>query len=429
MQDTTTFPVTKEFLDALLEMGITTPSPIQERAFGPIIGGQDVILGSPTGSGKTLAFALPILKMLRFAQGMRPRCIILTPSRELAIQINQVVSAVCKHTTLRSAAVFGGTGAKPQHKIVGEGLDILVATPGRAMELYLDGVLSFKDIKFWVIDEADRMMDQGFMPQLRAFMEVLPKKKQIVLASATINNKVERLAAEFIEWPTQIQVEDNKSIPATIEQVAYKVPNQKTKFNLLRVLLAEGKLANTIIFARSKAVADDLHLYLKNKVAAVEVLHSNKDQNRRTRIFDDFNNGLITTLIATELSCRGIDIPDIEHVINFDLPLQKSDYIHRIGRTGRMGKAGLAITLLHPSDAFYFDRYDRKVLSAVTFLPVLDSLIEPATPFAEQQLYDRAIDALKVKEVEGYKGAFQEKAWVIAAKAKKTKQGTKKQRT
>ncbi len=407
------FDLNKQLLNAVEDLGYTSPSPIQEKAIPVIMQGHDVLGIAQTGTGKTAAFLLPILMKVKYAQGNAIRCLILAPTRELAVQINEAITELAKYTDLRHTAIYGGTGSKSQIEAIRAGLDILVATPGRFMDLYLKGELVTKSIQYMVMDEADKMMDMGFMPQIRRILEVIPRKRKNLLFSATFPEKVERLSQEFLEAPMRIEVTPQATAAATVEQELYEVPNFRTKINLLGHMIDKNiDLTRAIVFCRTKTVADNVYKFLERKVVKendVRVIHANKGQNTRLNSINAFKEGSVKILVATDVAARGIDIQEVSHVINFDVPVIYEDYVHRIGRTGRANLSGVAITFMTPSEAYHVKKIEKVIRTEIPRKPIPSEVNIPETPFEESQEMLRAIDDQRKKEDPDFKGAFHEK--------------------
>ncbi len=407
------FDLNKQLLNAVEDLGYTSPSPIQEKAIPVIMQGHDVLGIAQTGTGKTAAFLLPILMKVKYAQGNAIRCLILAPTRELAVQINEAITELAKYTDLRHTAIYGGTGSKSQIEAIRAGLDILVATPGRFMDLYLKGELVTKSIQYMVMDEADKMMDMGFMPQIRRILEVIPRKRKNLLFSATFPEKVERLSQEFLEAPMRIEVTPQATAAATVEQELYEVPNFRTKINLLGHMIDKNiDLTRAIVFCRTKTVADNVYKFLERKVVKendVRVIHANKGQNTRLNSINAFKEGSVKILVATDVAARGIDIQEVSHVINFDVPVIYEDYVHRIGRTGRANLLGVAITFMTPSEAYHVKKIEKVIRTEIPRKPIPSEVNIPETPFEESQEMLRAIDDQRKKEDPDFKGAFHEK--------------------
>ena len=403
--------VTRQYLDALEDMGISEPTEIQCKAIPRIRAGQDVIGIAQTGTGKTLAFLLPVMAMLSHAQGQGPRCVILTPAKELALQIADVAKRLAQGTDLRIEVVYGGVGHKAQQERMEQGCDLVVATPGRFMELYLRHAFVTRNISHLVLDEADRMMDLGFMPQLRKLLEILPTKRQNLLFSATYPPKTEEMAGEFLLWPTRVEASPQSTVVETVTQSAYRAPNFGTKLNLL-VALLKGETApeQALIFVREKDQAERIGQAINDQVSwSVRTLHANKGQNSRINAMDEFKAGELRYLVATDVASRGIDVPQLDLVVNATVPRDPHDYIHRIGRTGRAKRKGKAITLVDPSEKAALLRVEGLLGMPLDFRPVPEGVDEVATPRWEAQAMARSIDREKRKADPDFKGAFHEK--------------------
>ncbi|TDQ17589.1 ATP-dependent RNA helicase RhlE [Algoriphagus boseongensis] len=404
------FKLNKQLLSAISESGYTTPTPIQEKAIPLALTGHDVLGIAQTGTGKTAAYVLPILMKVKYAQGVHPRALILAPTRELVMQIEEVAKELGKYTDLRIVSLYGGIGPKTQIEHIEAGVDIVISTPGRFMDIYRKGVIFPKEIKTMVLDEADKMMDMGFMPQIRAILEVIPSKRQNLLFSATFSGRVENLSTEFLEFPERVEIAPSATTAETIEQVKYLVPNIKTKINLLAHLLEQEEIRRAIIFTRSRKNAESVFSFLERKgFGEIRVIHANKGQNTRINSMEDFKAGDVRLLVATDVASRGLDVTMVSHVINFDVPLIYEDYVHRIGRTGRAEKEGKAITFINPAEAYHFERIEELIRMKVEELPIPDSVDVPVTPFEEKQGYARELDRLKQRDNPDYKGAFHEK--------------------
>ncbi|WP_304236345.1 DEAD/DEAH box helicase [Jiulongibacter sediminis] len=407
------FDLNKQLLNAVADLGYTIPSPIQREAIPVITHGHDVLGIAQTGTGKTAAFLLPILMKVKYAQGQHIRCLILAPTRELVVQIDEAITELAKYTDLRHRAIYGGTGTKAQIEALQSGLDILVATPGRFIDLYLKGEIVTKSIQFLVMDEADKMMDMGFMPQIRKILEVIPRKRKNLLFSATFPPKVERLSEEFLEAPVKVEVTPQATTAETVEQVLYETPNFRTKINLLEHLLGSSEeIARGIVFCRTKAVADNVYKFLQRKGMKeheVRVIHANKGQNTRMNSMNAFREGEVRILVSTDVAARGIDIQEVSHVINFDVPVIYEDYVHRIGRTGRANLEGKAITFMTPAEEYHIAKIQKIIRSEIPHESIPENVNVPDTPFEEQQTMLREIDNQRKKENPDFKGAFHEK--------------------
>jgi ATP-dependent RNA helicase RhlE len=416
------FNLNRQLLNAVAEAGYTEPTPIQQQAI-PLIGaGHDVLGIAQTGTGKTAAYLLPLLMKVKYAQGQYPRALILAPTRELVLQISEALTDLARYTDLRHTALYGGLGPKTQIERVQAGLDILVATPGRFLDLYGRGEIVVKELKTLVLDEADKMMDMGFMPQIRRILEVIPRKRQNLLFSATFPPKVERLSAEFLEFPVRVEVTPQATTAERVAQRLYELPNLKTKINLLALLLRDEALARVLVFVRSKEVADQIYKFLARKVvpeAQVRVIHANKGQNTRINAIDSFRQGDVRVLVATDVAARGIDVPGVSHVINFDVPLIYEDYVHRIGRTGRANRPGEAITFVTEAEEYHVRRIEEIIKQTIPREPLPDALVVEETPFEERQALLREVDNQRKKEDPSFQGAFHEKKNRPAARTPK----------
>ncbi|HEX5168628.1 MAG TPA: DEAD/DEAH box helicase, partial [Cyclobacteriaceae bacterium] len=317
------FNLNRQLLNAVADLGFTLPTDVQQKAIPLILGGQEVIGIAQTGTGKTAAYLLPILMNLRYAQGNEPRAVVLGPTKELVVQIAEQARLLAKYTDIRLECLYGGVGAKTQIGTIQQGIDLIVATPGRFLEIYSKGELPTKQIKTLVLDEADRMMDMGFMPQLRKILEIIPRKRQNLLFSATFPQKVERLSAEFLTFPIKVEVTPQATTAKQVEQEVYHVPNLKTKINFLEYLLTSNDEYNrVIIFTRTKENANNVFKYIDRKeLGPARVIHSNKGQNTRINAVNEFKAGKLRVLVSTDVTARGIDVTKVSHVINFDVPI------------------------------------------------------------------------------------------------------------
>ena len=402
--------ITSQFIKALVEQGFDHPTAIQHRCIPPILSGQKVIGIAQTGTGKTAAYLLPLLNLLKYAEGQNPRILIFAPTKELVIQIGNQSRLLSKYTDLRTVDLFGGIGPKAQKSLLSQGVDIVIATPGRFLELYGMNVLPVKNIKTLVIDEADRMMDMNFMPQIRKILEVIPAKRQSILFSATFPAKVEKMAEEFIDFPLKIEITPQSSVTKKVLQCAYRTPNFQSKLDLLTYLLSGENFRKVIIFVRSKVNATNLTKYLDRlNFGNVKSIHSNKSQNTRINTLNELKNDLIKVLISTDVSARGIDVKNVSHVINFDVPLLYEDYVHRIGRTGRAFNTGEAITFVTPADEYHISNLEKIIGEKIPKLDLPPAIEITETPFYEAQKIARELDRQKRKEDPTYKGAFHEK--------------------
>lgn len=415
--------LTRQFLSAVEDAGYTMPTEIQIKAIPRIMAGQDVVGIAQTGTGKTAAYLLPLLQLLKYAQGDEARVLVLVPTKELVVQVERTLIALAAHTDLRYAALYGGIGPKTQIETLNAGVDLIVATPGRFLELYAKGEIRVKKIKHMVLDECDRMMDMGFWPQLRDVQEKIPQKKQQLLFSATFPDKVERLADNFLLFPTRIEVTPPATPASTVEQLLYEVSNFRTKLALLEHLLLGDTMRRVMVFVSTKEFASNIFKYFERKpIGEMRLLHSNKAQNARINAIDDFKSGEVRMLISTDVSARGIDVFEVSHVINFNIPSHYEDYVHRIGRTGRAFKTGVAISFMDESEAYHVRKIQKLIKQTVKRLPLPEGVEQFETPKPEFQQQMREIDRQKKLEDPEFKGAFHEKKFKPAEKKPKAKQ-------
>ncbi|QJB37481.1 DEAD/DEAH box helicase [Chitinophaga oryzae] len=333
--------------NALDELGFTKPTTIQQRAFSVIMSGQDVCGIAQTGTGKTFAYLLPTLRQFKFTKEKHPQVLIMVPTRELVVQVVESVKKLTTYMSVEVMGVYGGVNMNPQMAAVQNKIDILVATPGRLYDIILSGALKVKSVKKLIIDEVDEMLNLGFRMQLTNIMDLLPPRRQNLMFSATITEEVEAMIQTHFNNPTMIEAAPTGTPLENIDQVLYRVPNFNTKVNLLELLITRDEsMVKTLIFAGTKKLADDLYEQLQAKFPdKVGIIHSNKEQNHRFNTVNQFQAGHYRFLIATDIIARGLDIAEVSHVINFDTPEVPENYIHRIGRTGRADKKGIAILL------------------------------------------------------------------------------------
>jgi ATP-dependent RNA helicase RhlE len=401
----------KQLLTAVAEAGFESPTEIQLKCIPLIIGGQEVIGIAQTGTGKTAAYLLPLLMNVKFAQGLEPRALILVPTKELVVQVQAQAAALTKYTDLRVAAIYGGVGPKTQIEAIQKGIDILISTPGRFLEIYQRNELPVKQIKTLVLDEADKMMGMGFLPQLRRIFEVIPSKRQNLLFSATFSERVEKLSQDFLEFPTKVQVSPPATTAKQVEQEIYHIPNLKTKINFIEHLLQDRETFNRVlIFTRTKQVANNLFNYLERKrLGPIRVIHSNKGQNSRINAMNEFKEGKLRILVSTDVSARGIDVIKVSHVINFDVPILYEDYVHRIGRTGRAFQEGTAITFATKAEEYHVQKIEALIKEKIPVKKIPSSIIIEETLKEELQMMARDVDTQKRKEDPEFKGAFHER--------------------
>jgi len=336
-----------ELLRAIDTQGYKRPTPIQAKAIPLILQGQDVLAGAQTGTGKTAAFTLPLLQLLHrnSNKGPQPRALVLTPTRELALQVAASVETYGKHLPLRSTVVFGGVGINPQKATLRRGVDILVATPGRLLDLVGQGSVTLSHIEILVLDEADRMLDMGFMRDIRKILQQLPDKRQNLLFSATYSSEIKRLADDLLNRPVLIEVARRNTAAQTVSQSVHMV-ERGDKRRLLAHLIHSCDWRQVLIFTRTKHGANRLSEQLNRDGITTAAIHGNKSQTARTRSLQEFKSKKIRVLVATDIAARGLDIERLPHVINYELPHVPEDYVHRIGRTGRAGSNGTALSLV-----------------------------------------------------------------------------------
>lgn len=351
-----------ELLKALQEQGYDKPTPVQEQSIPIILQGHDILAGSQTGTGKTASFTLPILQKLY----LRPKAVgtraigslILVPTRELAAQVAESVQTYGKHLPLRSFVVFGGVNINPQIHALRNGVDILVATPGRLLDLVGQKVVDLSKVEVLVLDEADRMLDMGFMPDLRRILKLLPKKRQNLLFSATFSQEIKTLADGFLVSPKLLEVTRPNSTTELVSQVIHPVDGKRKK-DLLSHLIKSQDWKQVLVFTRTKHGANKLAQHLELEGITSAAIHGNKSQSARTRALADFKNGIVKVLVATDIAARGLDINQLPHVVNYELPNVPEDYVHRIGRTGRAGNEGEAISLVCIDEHAYLRDIER----------------------------------------------------------------------
>jgi ATP-dependent RNA helicase RhlE len=337
-------------LQSITDVGYTTPTPIQTAAIPPVLAGRDLIGIAQTGTGKTAAFVLPILERLsQTAPARHPRALIVAPTRELAAQIDEHVRSLGKSMRIRCATIFGGVGERPQIDAVRRGVDVIVATPGRLLDLMGGKHVSLHAVQVAVLDEADRMLDMGFLPQIRRVVTALPRTRQTLLFSATLSKDIEKVTAEFLNNPETVEIGRRSNPADSVTQFLYPVVKAR-KLDLLIHLLKDEQLDSVLVFSRTKHGADKIARKLVMANIKAATIHSNRSQSQRTQALDAFKSGKCRVLVATDIASRGIDVEGISHVVNFDFPMHPEDYVHRIGRTGRAQAIGDAISFVTPED-------------------------------------------------------------------------------
>ena len=347
--------LSEPILKAIRKKGYETPSPIQAKAIPPVLEGKDVLASAQTGTGKTAGFTLPLLHLLSEnpKEKFRPiRALILTPTRELAAQVYANVKEYSEFLNIRSAVIFGGVNQKPQVATIRQGVDVLVATPGRLLDLENQGLLSLKRVEIFVLDEADRMLDMGFLRDIERVMKLMQGKRQNLMFSATFSKDIKKLAYSILNNPVQVEATPENTAVEVIEQKVYRVAKGK-KTALIIKLISDGNWKQVLVFNRTKHGANKLCKKMISSGITAAAIHGNKSQGARTKALAGFKNGSVRVLVATDIAARGLDIPLLPHVINFELPNISEDYVHRIGRTGRAGASGEAISLVSADETTF----------------------------------------------------------------------------
>lgn len=389
-----------KILSAVASKGYTTPSPIQAKAIPAVLQGSDVMAAAQTGTGKTAGFTLPILHLLSQGQSARPnqaRALILTPTRELAAQIAESVQTYGKDLPLKSAVVFGGVGINPQMIKLRKGVDILVATPGRLLDLYNQNAVKFCELEILVMDEADRMLDMGFIHDIKKIIKLLPQKRQNLMFSATFSDDIRKLAKGLVNNPVEISVSPANTTVDLVEQWVYPVDKSK-KSQLLTHLIKQNDWQQVLVFSRTKHGANRIAKQLEAHGISSAAIHGNKSQGARTKALADFKQGKVKALIATDIAARGLDIDQLPQVVNFDLPNVPEDYVHRIGRTGRAGATGQAISMVTQDE--FKELVDIEILIKQLIQRKVTAGFEPTQPLPESKLGQRAIKAKKPKQAQ-----------------------------
>ncbi|MDQ7089071.1 MAG: DEAD/DEAH box helicase [Methylococcales bacterium] len=394
----TALDLSPEILKAIAEQGYETPTPIQQQAIPAILTGRDVMAAAQTGTGKTAGFTLPLLEQLskgKPAHANQVRALVLTPTRELAAQVEESIRLYGKYLPLRSAVVFGGVKINPQMMRLRQGVDILVATPGRLLDLYNQNAMKFKELDVLILDEADRMLDMGFIHDIRKILALLPKQRQNLLFSATFSDEIRRLAKGFVHNPVEIAVNPQETTVNTVKQWIYPV-DKKQKIALLIHLVKVNKWEQVLVFSRTKHGANKLTRVLETAGIKAAAIHGNKSQGARTKALASFKRGDIKVLVATDIAARGLDIDQLPNVVNFDLPNVPEDYVHRIGRTGRAGSEGQAISLVSADEFKQLSDIERLIKSLLT-REIMDGF-EPTHTVPESRLDVRSHQPKKPKK-------------------------------
>ena len=346
------FNLPKSLQKAIDELGFTTPTPIQEKSFSVIMSGRDMMGIAQTGTGKTFAYLLPLLKLYKFTPTETPKIVILVPTRELVVQVVEEVEKLTKYMSVRTLGVFGGVNINTQKKAVFEGIDVLVGTPGRTMDLALDNYIRFDETQKLVIDEFDEMLNMGFRPQLTSIFAMMKSKRQNILFSATMTEEVDAVLNDFFDFPEEVTLSPSGTPLENITQLSYHIANFNTKINLLKHLLQTNEdMSRILVFVNNKKISDMLHERIDEAFPEqFGVIHSNKSQNYRLNTMASFQEGNLRGLITTDIMARGLDISNITHVINFEMPETAEQYMHRIGRTGRADATGTALSFVTPRE-------------------------------------------------------------------------------
>ena len=376
-----------ELLRAVTENGYDTPTLIQSKAIPAVLARHDVLAQAQTGTGKTAGFVLPILQHLGAASGRTPRALVLTPTRELAAQVAESARTYGKYVGLRTLVVFGGVNINPQISALRTGCDLLVATPGRLLDLAQQGAVQLGNVKFFVLDEADRMLDMGFIPDIRRVIKLLPAERQNMMFSATYTDDIRTLAARILRNPVTLEVAPRNAAADGVEQHVYRVAKDH-KRHLLAHLIDDGGWHQVLVFTRTKHGANRLAQQLESSGIRTAAIHGNKSQAARTRALSDFKANKVTALVATEVASRGLDIKELPQVVNYELPNVPEDYVHRIGRTARAGATGRAVSLVSPDEAPLLRDIERLLKRSlpIAALPVYEVRQETAAPAADRRL-------------------------------------------
>lgn len=402
----------KPLLNALNDLGYTTPTTIQQNVFSVVMSGRDVCGIAQTGTGKTFAYLLPCLRQFQFSTHKLAQIVVIVPTRELVVQVVDAVKQLTPYMNLTVVGVYGGVNLKPQAAEVQQGLDVLVATPGRLVDLLSSGVLKTKAVQKLVIDEVDEMLDLGFRTQLKIILDLLPPKRQNLLFSATITNEVEQLIETFFNSPVRVEAAPMGTPLENIAQTAYSVPNFYTKVNLLKLLSQQADMTKVLVFVATKHLADQLYEQIGAELpGGVGVIHSNKAQNHRFDAVNQFQAGTYRILIATDIIARGLDVAEVSHVINFDLPDVPEVYIHRIGRTGRADRKGIAIAFITDADKPQQAAIEALMKYPIPMLPLPENLaISDELTADEEPKVNMKTITVKIPKREEVGPAFHEKS-------------------
>ena len=383
-----TLHITEPILKAIEEQGYVAPTPIQEQAIPYALQGRDILGCAQTGTGKTAAFSIPTIQLLKKHNKQSIRSLIVTPTRELAIQIQENITAYAKYTAIRSAVIFGGVPQKPQERVLKAGVDILVATPGRLNDLIQQGIIDISHIEIFILDEADRMLDMGFLPDVKRIIAKLPKRKQTLFFSATMPSEIRKLAQSLLHELVSIEVTPASTTVEKIDQSLYYV-DKANKKRLLLKLLQKNRVQNALVFTRTKSNANRLAKYLNENGVTTGVIHGNKSQNARQQALLQFKEGKSRVLVATDIAARGIDVQELSHVFNFDIPNEAEVYVHRIGRTGRAGRQGCAIAFSDCNEAEYVKNIEKLIRMHIPVVEDREFPMRNLEPAASAQSQNR----------------------------------------
>lgn len=405
------FNLPKSVQKAISDLGFTSPTPIQEKTFSVIMSGRDMMGIAQTGTGKTFAYLLPLLKLYKFTPGHTPKIVILVPTRELVVQVVDEIEKLTKYMSVRTIGIFGGVNINTQKTTVYQGCDILVGTPGRVMDLTLDNVIRFEEMQKLVIDEFDEILNLGFRTQLTAILAMMPKKRQNILFSATMTDEVDAVLSDYFDYPEEVTLAPSGTPLENITQITYQVANFYTKINLLKYLLENNENMNRVlVFVNNKKISDMVHERIEEDFEGqFGVIHSNKSQNYRLNTMAEFQEGNLRGIITTDIMARGLDISNITHVINFEMPELPELYMHRIGRTGRADATGTSISFVSPREEEF------KIATEILMDMELEYEIFPEEVEISTKLIGPEKDRqpvkilIKPKKLEG-DGAFHEKS-------------------
>lgn len=405
------FNLPKSVQKAIDELGFVTPTPIQEKSFSVIMSGRDMMGIAQTGTGKTFAYLLPLLKLYKFTPTNTPKIVILVPTRELVVQVVEEVEKLTKYMSVNILGIFGGVNINTQKKLVYEGVDILVGTPGRMMDLALDAVVRFDETQKLVIDEFDEMLNLGFRTQLTALLAMMKNKRQNILFSATMTDEVDAVLNDYFDYPEEVTLSPSGTPLENITQTTYNVPNFNTKVNLLKHLLETNeKMERILIFVNNKKISDMLHTRIEEDFEGqFGVIHSNKSQNYRLTTMAEFQEGNLRGLITTDIMARGLDISNISHVINFEMPEEPELYMHRIGRTGRADATGTAISFVTPREEEFKIQVE-VLMNTELKIEELPEEVEVSLKLIEPEKDRQPIKFLMKKKTLDGEGAFHEKS-------------------